>query len=78
MLDAGNVIKPPLARGEIQMISATTYEEYQSSIETDKALERRVQMVPSRSLLKTKLFLSLETFVGVLKKKGISPSRTMQ
>ncbi|MBP2620468.1 AAA family ATPase [Streptococcus panodentis] len=46
MLDAGNVIKPPLARGEIQMISATTYEEYQSSIETDKALERRVQMVP--------------------------------
>ena len=46
MLDAGNVIKPPLARGEIQMISATTYEEYQSSIETDKALERRVQMIP--------------------------------
>ena len=46
MLDAGNVIKPPLARGEIQMISATTYEEYQSSIETDKALERRGQMGP--------------------------------
>ena len=73
MLDAGNVIKPPLARGEIQMISATTYEEYQSSIESGGS-----RWYQSRSLLKTKLFLSLETFVGVLKKKGISPSRTMQ
>ena len=46
MLDAGNVIKPALSRGEIQIISATTLEEYHLSIETDKALERRVQMIP--------------------------------
>ncbi|HFI0144869.1 TPA: AAA family ATPase [Streptococcus suis] len=46
MLDVGNVIKPPLARGEIQVIAATTLDEYQKSIETDPALERRFQPVP--------------------------------
>lgn len=44
-LDAGNVLKPALARGEIQMIGATTIDEYHESIETDKALERRFQQV---------------------------------
>ncbi|MGT2930191.1 AAA family ATPase [Streptococcus dentasini] len=41
-LDAGNVIKPVLARGEIQLIGATTLDEYHDYIETDKALERRM------------------------------------
>lgn len=45
MLDAGNIIKPPLARGEIQLIGATTIDEYHESIEEDKALERRFQLV---------------------------------
>lgn len=45
MLDIGNVIKPALARGEIQLISATTPDEYQQSIETDPALERRFQPI---------------------------------
>ncbi|HEM4766614.1 TPA: ATP-dependent Clp protease ATP-binding subunit [Streptococcus suis] len=45
MLDAGNVIKPALARGEIQIIGATTQDEYQRSIETDPALERRFQTI---------------------------------
>lgn len=44
-LDAGNVLKPALARGEIQMIGATTIDEYHESIETDKALERRFQQI---------------------------------
>lgn len=50
--DAGNVIKPPMARGEIQLIGATTISEYHKYIETDKALERRFQVInvdePSR------------------------------
>lgn len=45
MLDAGNMLKPPLARGEIQLIGATTIEEYHESIEQDKALERRFQII---------------------------------
>ena len=45
MMDAGNALKPALARGEIQMIGATTLDEYQMSIETDPALERRFQNV---------------------------------
>lgn len=43
--DAGNVIKPPMARGEIQLIGATTIKEYHSTIEADKALERRFQII---------------------------------
>ncbi|HFI0136948.1 TPA: AAA family ATPase [Streptococcus suis] len=44
-LDAGNVIKPVLARGEIQLVGATTLDEFHDYIETDRALERRVQPV---------------------------------
>ncbi|GHU37879.1 ATPase AAA [Bacilli bacterium] len=44
-LDAGNVIKPVLARGEIKLIGATTLDEYHESIEQDKALERRFQTI---------------------------------
>ncbi|HBP24234.1 MAG TPA: ATP-dependent Clp protease ATP-binding subunit ClpC, partial [Oribacterium sp.] len=44
-LDAANILKPALARGELQMIGATTIEEYRKHIEKDAALERRFQPV---------------------------------
>ena len=44
-LDAANILKPALARGEIQVIGATTIEEYRKYIEKDAALERRFQPV---------------------------------
>ncbi len=44
-LDAANILKPSLSRGEIQCIGATTPSEYRKSIEKDKALERRFQAV---------------------------------
>jgi len=45
-LDASNMIKPALARGELRCIGATTIEEYRKHIEKDRALERRFQVVP--------------------------------
>ncbi|MCS7189549.1 MAG: ATP-dependent chaperone ClpB [Bacteroidia bacterium] len=44
-MDAGNILKPALARGELRVIGATTLDEYQKYIEKDKALERRFQPV---------------------------------
>jgi ATP-dependent Clp protease ATP-binding subunit ClpB len=44
-MDAGQMIKPMLARGELRMIGATTLDEYRTSIEKDAALERRFQPV---------------------------------
>lgn len=44
-VDAGNLIKPMLARGELNCIGATTFDEYRKYIEKDKALERRFQPV---------------------------------
>ena len=44
-IDASNILKPALARGEIQMIGATTIDEYRKYIEKDAALERRFQPV---------------------------------
>ena len=44
-LDAGNMLKPMLARGELHCIGATTFDEYRKYIETDAALERRFQPV---------------------------------
>src|SRR5439155_21520657 len=44
-VDAGNMIKPMLARGELRMIGATTLDEYRKYIEKDAALERRFQQV---------------------------------
>ncbi len=43
--DASNLLKPALARGEIQILGATTPDEYRNSIEKDKALERRFQSI---------------------------------
>ena len=44
-IDASNVLKPSLSRGEIQCIGATTLDEYRKYIEKDRALERRFQMI---------------------------------
>ena len=44
-IDASNVLKPALSRGEIQCIGATTFDEYRKYIEKDSALERRFQSV---------------------------------
>ena len=44
-MDAANILKPALARGELRAVGATTLDEFQKYFETDKALERRFQMV---------------------------------
>jgi len=44
-MDAGNLLKPLLARGELRCIGATTLKEYKQYIQKDKALERRFQQV---------------------------------
>ncbi len=58
-LDAANVFKPALARGEVQCIGATTLDEYREHIETDGALERRFQkvLVNAPTLSETKQIL---------------------
>jgi len=45
-IDASNVLKPALSRGEIQCIGATTFDEYRKYVEKDSALERRFQPIP--------------------------------
>ncbi len=45
-IDASNVLKPALSRGEIQCIGATTFDEYRKYVEKDSALERRFQSIP--------------------------------
>lgn len=71
-LDAANILKPALARGEIRLIGATTLDEYRKHIEKDKALERRLQTVtvPEPSLRDTTAILKglkpyYERFHGV-------------
>src|SRR5699024_12522216 len=44
-IDAASILKPMLARGELQTIGATTLEEYRKHIEKDSALERRFQLI---------------------------------
>ena len=58
-IDAGNILKPSLARGEIQVIGATTTNEYTKYIEKDTALERRFQpiMVTETTIPETKAIL---------------------
>lgn len=47
-MDAANILKPALARGELRCVGATTYDEYRESIEADGALARRFEQVPVR------------------------------
>lgn len=72
-IDAGNILKPALARGKIQVIGATTIAEYHKHIEKDAALERRFQpvMVPETTLPETLAILKglkgyYEQFHGVV------------
>lgn len=58
-LDAANILKPALARGEIQCIGATTTDEYRKSIEKDGALERRFQKVTIRPTTATETYAIL-------------------
>lgn len=71
-MDAGNILKPALARGKIQMIGATTTDEYTKHIEKDAALERRFQpvQVPETTVSETVAILKglrkhYEEFHGV-------------
>ena len=64
-LDAANIIKPALSRGEIQMIGATTIEEYRKHIEKDAALERRFQAI---TVGETSRGETLEILKGLRKK----------
>ena len=63
-LDAANILKPALARGHLQCIGATTTKEYKQYIESDKALERRFQVVKVEEP-------SVEESITIL--RGISP-----
>lgn len=58
-LDASNIFKPALARGEIQIIGATTLDEYRENIEKDGALTRRFQqvLIEEPTLVETKIIL---------------------
>ena len=64
-MNAANILKPALSRGEIQVIGATTFTEYRKSIEKDTALERRFQPV-------TVSEPSIEDSVNIL--KGLAPN----
>ena len=64
-VDAANILKPALSRGEIQVIGATTFNEYRKSIEKDSALERRFQPVTVNEP-------SIEDSIKIL--KGLAPN----
>ncbi|MEP7179461.1 MAG: AAA family ATPase, partial [Pseudonocardiales bacterium] len=63
-MDAGNMLKPMLARGELRMVGATTLDEYRDHIEKDPALERRFQQVLVGEP-------SVEDTIGIL--RGLNP-----
>ncbi len=64
-LDAANILKPALSRGRIQVIGATTFDEYQKYVEKDKALSRRFQAIPIEEP-------QIEDAITIL--RGIKPS----
>lgn len=59
-IDAGNILKPELARGEISVLGATTLEEYRNTIEKDSALDRRFQKVFVEEPSREKAFLMIK------------------
>lgn len=64
-IDAANILKPFLARGEIQLIGATTIDEYRKYIEKDKALERRLQPI---DVLEPTVFETIKILNGIKEK----------
>ena len=73
-LDAANILKPALSRGEIQCIGATTPAEYRKSIEKDRSLERRFQAV--RFLLRTRKTRSRSSWGSRRSTRSSTPSAT--
>ena len=67
-IDASNILKPSLARGEIQLIGATTREEYRKYIEKDAALERRFQPVTVEEPTEAEAVLILKGLRGSYEK----------
>ncbi|WP_243408222.1 AAA family ATPase [Streptococcus dysgalactiae] len=67
-LDAGNLLKPALARGEIQLIGATTLDEFHEYIETDRALERRMQPIMVEEPTQEEAIQILEAAKGAYEK----------
>lgn len=63
-IDAANILKPALARGEIQVIGATTLDEYRRHIEKDSALERRFQPVTVREPSRDQALANFERAPG--------------
>ncbi|MDP3962942.1 MAG: ATP-dependent Clp protease ATP-binding subunit [bacterium] len=75
-LDAANMLKPPLSQGLIQVIGATTLDEYRKSIEKDAALERRFQPIHVRELNEASAMVVIEGIKAAYEKHhniGISP-----
>ena len=66
--DAANLLKPPLARGELRTIAATTWAEYKQHIEPDPALTRRFQVVKIDEPSEDKAVLMCRGIAGVLEK----------
>ncbi|MGC8964816.1 MAG: ATP-dependent Clp protease ATP-binding subunit [Brevinematia bacterium] len=64
-IDAANILKPELSRGDIQFIGATTLDDYRKYIERDKALERRFQMI---LIEEPPVEIALEILKGIKKK----------
>ena len=60
-IDAANILKPALARGELQCIGATTADEYRKYVERDAALERRFQQVRVRESTTTEILLGVRS-----------------
>ena len=72
-IDAANILKPALGRGEVQIIGATTPEEYRRHIEKDPALERRFQPVQVGEPDRDQTIAMLESLRGALEKHhGVS------
>jgi ATP-dependent Clp protease ATP-binding subunit ClpC len=75
-IDASNVLKPALSRGEIQCIGATTLDEYRKYIEKDGALERRFQRSSSSRPARTRRSRSSRACATATKRTTASRSPT--
>ncbi len=75
-IDAANILKPALSRGELQVLGATTLDEYQRYIEKDAALERRFQPVTVREPTVTRPWPSYRVFGADTRGTTTSPSPT--
>ena len=72
-MDAANILKPALARGELRSIGATTLDEYQKYFEKDKALERRFRKVMVNEPDEAAAIAILRGLEGTLRKSPQSP-----